>query len=69
MHCPFPCPDCGWRYHFEWTWYRYPHQRALKVCYQSGWQDIFADGVPVYMLCYDNPPIWTQNKGFSMGML
>lgn len=31
------------------SWYRQPPQRALKVCYNSKWQDIFADGIAKMM--------------------
>lgn len=34
---------------YNWAWYRQPPQRALKVCYNSKWQDIFADGVEKLM--------------------
>lgn len=30
---------------YEWHWYRYPYQRDPMVCYNSNWQDIFADGI------------------------
>lgn len=30
---------------YNWSWYRQPPQRALKVCYNSDWQDIYVDGV------------------------
>ena len=28
-----------------WFWYRYPWQRALRVCYNSGYKDIFVKGL------------------------
>ena len=31
------------------SWYRQPPQRALKVCYNSKWQDVFADGIEKMM--------------------
>lgn len=31
--------------YYNWTWYRQPPQRALKVCYNSKWQDIYVDGI------------------------
>lgn len=31
------------------SWYRQPPQRALKVCYSSKWQDIFADNIAKLM--------------------
>lgn len=30
---------------YNWSWYRQPPQRALKVCYNSDWQDIYVSGV------------------------
>ena len=29
----------------DWHWYRLPWQRARTVCYNSGWQDVFVEGV------------------------
>ena len=34
---------------YNYAWYRQPPQRALKVCYSSNWQDIFADGIEKMM--------------------
>lgn len=34
---------------YNWMWYRQPPQRALKVCYNSKWQDIFAEGIAKLM--------------------
>ena len=31
------------------SWYRQPPQRALKVCYNSKWQDVFVDGIEKMM--------------------
>ncbi len=30
---------------YTWSWYRVPEQRAVKVCYNSGWQDYFVEGL------------------------
>ena len=30
---------------YNWSWYRQPPQRALKVCYNSDWQDIYVEGI------------------------
>ncbi len=35
--------------HYNHTWYRQPAQRALKVCYNSKWQDIFVEGIEKLM--------------------
>lgn len=35
--------------HYSGSWYRQPPQRAMKVCYNSSWQDIFADGIEKLM--------------------
>ena len=35
--------------YYNAAWYRQPPQRALKVCYSSKWQDMFADGIEKMM--------------------
>lgn len=47
-------------------------QGTVKEIPKGHFRSVFGGrnlGVPVYMLCYDNPPTWTQNKGITMGIL
>lgn len=37
--------DKGKRAESQFNWYRYPYQRDIKVCYSSGYGDIFVDGI------------------------
>ncbi len=37
----------------HWHWYRYPWQRAIRVCYCSEWKDVFCDYIEKLMDQFD----------------
>ncbi len=49
---------------YTWIWYRKPAQRAMYLCYNSPWQDIFAEGIENLLDKYDFDGIYIDGTMF-----
>ena len=50
---------------FSGGWYRFPYQRAFRVCYNNDWKDRFVDGVIKIMDTYHTDGVYLDGTAYS----